>query len=168
MLTAPLRDRFGIIFRLATVHDGGARRRSCTSSAEILGDLSVTTTALRKSRRARAARRESPTACSSRVRDYAQVRGDGRYRRKTSRSEALEHAATIDDLGLDRMDIATILRAMMQKFGGASCRTRHAGARRPARTLTTIEDVYEPYLLQLGFIMRTPAVASARRPPTII
>ena len=87
-----------------------------------------------------------------RVRDYAQVRGDGVITKAMAR-EALT-LLDVDDLGLDRVD-RTILTTMMQKFDG-----RPVGLDTLAATTgedaVTIEDVVEPYLMQLGFIMRTP------------
>ncbi|MCI6374672.1 MAG: Holliday junction branch migration DNA helicase RuvB, partial [Clostridiales bacterium] len=87
-----------------------------------------------------------------RVRDYAQVRGDGVITCQLAR-EALT-LLDVDELGLDRVDRA-ILTTMMTKFGG-----RPVGLDTLAATTgedaVTIEDVYEPYLMQLGFIMRTP------------
>ena len=87
-----------------------------------------------------------------RVRDYAQVRGDGVITKAMAR-EALT-LLDVDDLGLDRVD-RTILTTMMKKFDG-----RPVGLDTLAATtgedVVTIEDVVEPYLMQLGFIMRTP------------
>ena len=87
-----------------------------------------------------------------RVRDYAQVRGDGVITKAMAR-EALT-LLDVDDLGLDRVD-RTILTTMMQKFDG-----RPVGLDTLAATTgedaVTIEDVVEPYLMQPGFIMRTP------------
>ena len=87
-----------------------------------------------------------------RVRDYAQVRGDGVITLKMAR-EALT-LLDVDELGLDRVD-RTILTTMMKKFDG-----RPVGLDTLAATTgedaVTIEDVVEPYLMQLGFIMRTP------------
>ena len=87
-----------------------------------------------------------------RVRDYAQVRGDGVITKQMAQ-EALT-LLDVDDLGLDRVD-RTILTTMMKKFDG-----RPVGLDTLAATTgedaVTIEDVVEPYLMQLGFIMRTP------------
>ena len=87
-----------------------------------------------------------------RVRDYAQVRGDGVITREIAR-EALQ-LLDVDELGLDRTDRA-MLHTMMVKFNG-----RPVGLDTLAATTgedaVTIEDVIEPYLMQLGFIMRTP------------
>ena len=86
------------------------------------------------------------------MRDYAQVRGDGVITKQMAR-EALT-LLDVDDLGLDRVD-RTILTTMMKKFDG-----RPVGLDTLAATTgedsVTIEDVVEPYLMQLGFIMRTP------------
>ena len=87
-----------------------------------------------------------------RVRDYAQVRGDGVITCQLAR-EALT-LLDVDELGLDRVDRA-ILTTMMTKFGGRSVGLDTLAAT-TGEDAVTIEDVYEPYLMQLGFIMRTP------------
>ena len=87
-----------------------------------------------------------------RVRDFAEVRGDGRITVENAR-EALD-ILEIDELGLDQTD-RTMLRAMIERFGGGPVGLDTLAATTGEDT-ATIEDVYEPYLLQLGFIMRTP------------
>ena len=87
-----------------------------------------------------------------RVRDYAQVRGDGVITLQMAR-EALT-LLDVDELGLDRTDRA-MLRTMMTKFGGRPVGLDTLAATTGEDTVT-IEDVIEPYLMQLGFIMRTP------------
>ena len=87
-----------------------------------------------------------------RVRDYAEVRGDGR-----ATAEAAEAALTlfeVDELGLDKLDLA-ILSTVVRKFGGGPVGLSTLSAAVGEET-ETVEDVYEPYLLQLGLLKRTP------------
>ena len=87
-----------------------------------------------------------------RVRDYAQVRGDGRITQEIA-SEGLD-MLDVDQLGLDRVD-RNMLTTMIDKFGGGPVGLDTLAAS-TGEDAITIEDVYEPYLLQLGFIQRTP------------
>ena len=87
-----------------------------------------------------------------RVRDYAQVRVDGKITREIA-SEGLS-MLDVDELGLDRVD-RTLLTTMIDKFGGGPVGLDTLAAS-TGEDANTIEDVYEPYLLQLGFIQRTP------------
>ena len=87
-----------------------------------------------------------------RVRDYAQVRAGGRIDCEVAR-QALD-MLEIDELGLDRTDRA-MLRVMIEKFGGGPVGLDTLAAT-TGEDPATIEDVYEPYLLQLGYIVRTP------------
>lgn len=87
-----------------------------------------------------------------RVRDYAQVRADGCITLPVAQ-DSLERMM-IDPLGLDNIDRA-VLETMIRKFGGGPVGLDTLAAT-TGEDATTIEDVYEPYLLQLGFIMRTP------------
>ena len=149
-LSAPLRDRFGIMFRmeLYTVEELAQVVRG---SAEVL-HIPCDPEGMREiARRSRGTPR-IVNRMLKRVRDYAQVRGDGRITYETARA-ALDMLA-VDELGLDRVDRAVLL-AMMQKFGGGPVGLDTLAAT-TGEDAVTIEDVYEPYLLQLGFIMRTP------------
>ena len=149
-LSAPLRDRFGILFRLELYQPrelAGIVRRS----ADILGvqadDEGVLEIATRSRGTPRIANR-----MLKRVRDYAQVRGGGMITRDIAR-EALK-MLDVDELGLDKTDRA-MLATMMDKFGGGPVGLDTLAAT-TGEDAATIEDVYEPYLMQLGFIMRTP------------
>ncbi len=149
-LSAPLRDRFGILFRLELYQPrelAGIVRRS----ADILGvqadDEGVLEIATRSRGTPRIANR-----MLKRVRDYAQVRGGGMITRGIAR-EALV-MLDVDELGLDKTDRA-MLATMMDKFGGGPVGLDTLAAT-TGEDAATIEDVYEPYLMQLGFIMRTP------------
>src|SRR5205823_14382682 len=87
-----------------------------------------------------------------RVRDYAQVRSDGRV---TSENAALALALfEVDERGLDKLDLS-ILSTLVRKFGGGPVGLSTLAAA-VGEEMETIEDVYEPYLLQLGFLHRTP------------
>ena len=149
-LSAPLRDRFGIIFRLQ-MYSTEELMRIVHHSASVLGIETEEDGVREIARRSRGTPR-IVNRLLKRVRDYAQVRGDGVITCRMAR-EALT-LLDVDELGLDRVD-RNILLTMMKKFDG-----RPVGLDTLAATTgedaVTIEDVYEPYLMQLGFIMRTP------------
>ena len=149
-LSAPLRDRFGIIFRLL-MYTTQELMQIVYHSAGVL-DIRADEDGVREiARRSRGTPR-IVNRLLKRVRDYAQVRGDGVITLAMAR-EALT-LLDVDELGLDRTD-RTMLRTMMVKFAG-----RPVGLDTLAATTgedaVTIEDVIEPYLMQLGFVMRTP------------
>ena len=150
MLTGPLRDRFGISFRLDyySVED---LAEIVTRSAGILGVTIDRQSALEIASRSRGTPRLA-NRLLKRVRDYAQVRGDGPIELDIAR-EALSFFE-IDELGLDWMDIR-ILETLVKTFHG-----RAVGLTTLASAVgedpSTLEDVYEPYLLQRGLIIRTP------------
>ena len=150
MLTGPLRDRFGISFRLDyySVED---LAEIVTRSASILGVTIDRQSALEIASRSRGTPRLA-NRLLKRVRDYAQVRGDGPIELDIAR-EALSFFE-IDELGLDWMDIR-ILETLVKTFHG-----RAVGLTTLASAVgedpSTLEDVYEPYLLQRGLIIRTP------------
>ncbi len=150
MLTGPLRDRFGISFRLDyySVED---LAEIVTRSANILGVSIDYQSALEIASRSRGTPRLA-NRLLKRVRDYAQVRGDGPIELDIAR-EALSFFE-IDELGLDWMDIR-ILETLVKTFRG-----RAVGLTTLASAVgedpSTLEDVYEPYLLQRGLIIRTP------------
>ncbi len=150
MLTGPLRDRFGISFRLDyySVED---LAEIVARSAIILGVTIDRQSALEIASRSRGTPRLA-NRLLKRVRDYAQVRGDGPIELDIAR-EALSFFE-IDELGLDWMDIR-ILETLVKTFRG-----RAVGLTTLASAVgedpSTLEDVYEPYLLQRGLIIRTP------------
>lgn len=150
LLTAPLRDRFGILFRLE-LYTPEELQQIVTNSARTLGVDADEGGLGEIARRSRGTPRIA-NRLLRRVRDWAQVRADGRITREVSR-QALERQM-IDELGLDSVDRA-VLEAMMNKFGGGPVGLDTLAAT-TGEDATTIEDVYEPFLLQLGFIMRTP------------
>jgi Holliday junction DNA helicase RuvB len=150
MISAPLRDRFGATFRLefyskeelATIV-----KRSAGLLQVPTEDQAVTLLAARSRGTPRVANR-----LLRRVRDYAQVRGDGMI------SEALAREALrllkVDDQGLDSSD-RQLLRVICEQFGGGPVGLGTLGAAL-AEEPHTIEEVLEPYLIQLGLLARTP------------
>ncbi|MEI8105003.1 MAG: Holliday junction branch migration DNA helicase RuvB [Actinomycetes bacterium] len=150
LLTTPLRDRFGLTFRLdhySTADLGMIVRRS----ARILAVEIEPTAADEIARRARGTPRIA-NRILRRVRDVAEVRHAGRITEEIAEEALL--LLEVDEMGLERFD-RDLLRALVEKFGGGP-----VGVSTLAIALgeeaETIEDVYEPYLLQLGFLQRTP------------
>ncbi len=150
MLTNPLRDRFGITFRLE-MYSPEQLAVILMRSARILKVEIDQGGALEIARRSRGTPRIA-NRMLKRVRDYAAVRAQGRITDAVAR-EGLDMLA-VDKLGLDHID-RMILQSMIEKFGGGPVGLDTLAATTGEDTIT-IEDVYEPYLLQLGFIMRTP------------
>ncbi|MDR1619726.1 MAG: Holliday junction branch migration DNA helicase RuvB [Clostridiales bacterium] len=150
MLTSPLRDRFGIKEQLALYQS----EELCTIIKRSAGILRIGVD--EKGAREIAARaRGTPRIANRllrRVRDFAQVRGNGVVDIEAAR-EGLNMLG-IDALGLDPVD-RRMLETMIEKFGGRPVGLDTIAAA-TGEDATTIEDVYEPYLLQLGFIARTP------------
>lgn len=150
LLSAPLRDRFGVMTRLEyyTIDE---LTFIVSRAAEILGVQIVGEAAAEIGRRSRGTPRIA-NRLLKRVRDYAQVRGDGTITLEIAR-EALE-MIRIDPLGLDSID-HKMLESIIHNFRGGP-----VGLDTIAATIgeegQTIEDVYEPYLLQIGFLQRTP------------
>ena len=150
MLASPLRDRFGVLCRLE-MYTAGELAQIVTRSAKTLG-ISIEEDAAREiARRSRGTPRIA-NRLLKRVRDFSAVHGNGTVGREDARY-ALQKM-DIDELGLDDTDRG-LLRALIEKFGGGP-----AGLETLAATINedanTIEDVYEPYLMQIGFIARTP------------
>jgi Holliday junction DNA helicase RuvB len=150
LLTTPLRDRFGMTFRLG-YYDAEQLGAIVVRSAGILGVEIVPEAAEEIARRSRGTPRIA-NRILRRVRDVAEVRHDGAVSYAVAR-EALD-LLEVDDEGLERTD-RELLEAIAVKFGGGP-----VGLSTLAVSLgeeqDTIEDVYEPYLLQLGFLQRTP------------
>ncbi len=150
MLASPLRDRFGVMCRLE-MYTPAELAQIVTRSARTLGIEILPDAANEISRRSRGTPRIA-NRLLKRVRDFSAVKGNGVVNVDDARY-ALQKM-DIDDLGLDDTDRA-LLRALIEKFGGGP-----AGLETLAATINedsnTIEDVYEPYLMQLGFIARTP------------
>ncbi|MBE5779825.1 MAG: Holliday junction branch migration DNA helicase RuvB [Clostridiales bacterium] len=150
LLSAPLRDRFGILFRLEmyTPEELGSIIRR---SAGILNVEAEEEGILEIARRSRGTPRIA-NRMLRRVRDYAQTRAGGVITCDVAR-QALDMQG-VDALGLDKTD-RTMLRTMIEKFAGGPVGLDTLSAM-TGEDATTIEDVYEPYLMQLGFMMRTP------------
>jgi Holliday junction DNA helicase RuvB len=150
LLTTPLRDRFGLTFRL-DLYSHGELGTIVRRSARILGVAIEDDAADEIARRARGTPRIA-NRILRRVRDVAEVRHAGAVTNDVA-EEALD-LLEVDEAGLERFD-RELLRAVVEKFGGGP-----VGLSTLAVALgeeaETIEDVYEPYLLQLGFLQRTP------------
>ena len=149
LLTAPLRDRFGAIHRM-DFYDATAMQRIITRSARILGLRLEDEGATEIARRSRGTPRIA-NRLLKRVRDYAQVRAQG-VGTVTVAREALS-LLDIDDLGLDDTD-RRILTTIVDKFDGGPVGIETMAAA-TSEEADTIMDVYEPYLIQLGFLQRT-------------
>lgn len=156
-LTAPLRDRFGIINRLEFYEDRDLQR-IIERSARILGIDIELSGAAEVARRSRGTPRIA-NRLLKRVRDYAQVKAGGRIT-VTVADDGLK-LLEVDQLGLDRID-RTVLLTIIDKFGGGPVGLDTIAAS-IGEEAETIEDVYEPYLLQIGFINRTPRGRVATR-----
>ncbi|MBE0417417.1 MAG: Holliday junction branch migration DNA helicase RuvB [Coriobacteriia bacterium] len=150
LLTGPLRDRFGMAFRL-DYYTPDELRAIVTRSAGILGVGIDREGAAEIARRSRGTPRLA-NRLLKRVRDYAQVRHEGRVNKDIA-AEALAFFQ-VDHIGLDKMDLA-ILDTLIHKFSGRPVGLNTLAAAVGEET-DTLEDVYEPYLLQLGFLSRTP------------
>lgn len=150
LLSAPLRDRFGVISRLElySVED---LMKIVIRSAELLGVSIDNDGAAEIASRSRGTPRIA-NRFLKRVRDFAQVKYNGEITVEVARA-ALKNME-VDELGLDMID-TKMMHTMIENFGGGP-----VGLDTLAATIgeepNTIEDVYEPYLLQLGFIVRTP------------
>lgn len=150
LLSAPLRDRFGIVNRLEFYNQEELVkiiiRAARTLDIEIKEDG-----AEEIAKRSRGTPRIG-IRFLRRVRDYAQVKGAGRIDLKAAR-ECLD-SMEVDDFGLDKVDRKYLI-TIIDKFGGGpvGVETLSAGI---SEEIETIEDVYEPYLMQIGFIERTP------------
>ncbi len=157
LVAAPLRDRFGAVFRLDFYSPQELEqiiRRASRLLNTAIDEGGIQEIAARARGTARIANR-----LLKRVRDYAQVRADGVITREVAR-EALT-LLDVDELGLDELD-RKVLRTLIEKFGGGP-----VGLETIAASLSeegdTIMDVVEPYLLQLGFLDRTPRGRVATR-----
>ena len=150
LLSAPLRDRFGILFRLE-MYTPEELSAIVSRSAGILNVDAEPEGILEIARRSRGTPRIA-NRMLRRVRDYAQTRAGGVITLDVAR-EALNMQG-VDELGLDKLD-RTMLLTAMDKFGGGPVGLDTLSAM-TGEDATTIEDVYEPYLMQLGFMMRTP------------
>ena len=157
LVSQPLRDRFGASYRL-DFYDEEALTQIVQRSAQVLG-CRVEAGGVREiARRSRGTARVA-NRLLRRVRDYAEVMRDGTVTEETAR-EALARLE-IDEIGLDAMD-RELLRAMVERFGGGPVGLDTLAAAISEET-DTVMDVYEPYLLKIGFMQRTPRGRVATR-----
>ncbi len=150
LLTSPLRDRFGIVQRLE-FYDEKELKRIVLRSAGVLNIEISDSGAAELARRSRG----TPRICNRllrRVRDYAEVEAEGKISQEIAQ-QALE-MLEVDDAGFDLMD-RKLLLAILQKFDGGPVGVDNLAAAL-SEERGTIEDVIEPYLIQQGFLMRTP------------
>ncbi|MBV8604111.1 MAG: Holliday junction branch migration DNA helicase RuvB [Pelomonas sp.] len=150
MLTNPLRDRFGIVARLE-FYTADELARIVTRSAGLLGAAIAAEGALEIARRSRGTPRIA-NRLLRRVRDYAEVKGDGRITREVA-DQALA-MLDVDPQGFDLMD-RKLLEAVVHRFDGGPVGLDNVAAAIGEES-GTIEDVIEPYLIQQGFLQRTP------------
>ena len=150
MMSPPLRDRFGAVYRL-DYYDGAALEQIVRRSAGVLGVVVEDEGVAEIARRARGTPRVA-NRLLRRVRDFAEVMATGVVDGDAAR-EALARLE-IDELGLDDVD-HKILHAIVDKFGGGPVGLETIAASISEES-DTVMDVYEPYLLQLGFLARTP------------
>ncbi len=157
LLTSPLRDRFGVVNRLS-FYAPEELKLIVKRSAGIMNITIEDNAALEIARRSRGTPRIS-NRLLKRIRDFAQVLGDGHIGLDMAKSSLL--SLEVDDKGLDDMD-RKLLLTLIEKFNGgpAGIETIAASLREDRET---IEDVYEPYLLQEGFLERTPRGRIATR-----
>ena len=149
-LSAPLRDRFGVVFRLE-LYTPEELSQIVTRSAGILGIPCEAEGAMELARRSRGTPRIA-NRFLKRVRDFAQVQGSGVITPEIA-AEALERLE-VDYLGLDRID-RRILSTIIQNYAGGPVGLDTLAAAVGEESVT-LEDVYEPYLMQIGFLTRTP------------
>lgn len=157
LLSAPLRDRFGVICRLEMYSPeelASIVKRSSGILNTVIEDAAAREIAMRSRGTPRIANR-----LLKRVRDFAQIKGDGVITGPIA-VESL-NALDVDRLGLDNID-RMLLEAIINKFGGGPVGLETLAAS-TGEEFSTIEDVYEPYLLQLGFISKTPRGRIATR-----
>lgn len=150
LLTAPLRDRFGVLLSM-DFYEENELKTIITRSSQILGVPIDEDAAYELARRSRGTPRIA-NRLLKRVRDYSEVKGNGTIDLETAKA-ALD-LLDVDDQGFDRID-NKILEAIVDNFNGGPVGLETLSYF-IGEELDTIEDVYEPYLLQKGFILRTP------------
>jgi len=150
LLTPPLRDRFGVILRVE-FYESEDLKQIVTRSANLLDIPIKEDGAMEIARRARGTPRVA-NRLLRRVRDFAQVEGDGVITKEVA-SRALD-LLEVDHKGLDKMD-RHILSTIIEKFDGGPIGLESLSAA-VSEEKDTLEDVYEPFLIQCGYIKRTP------------
>jgi len=149
-LSSPLRDRFGVLCRLET-YTTAELKEIVRRSAKMLGIDIEPDASEEVAKRSRGTPRIA-NRLLRRVRDFALVKGHEKV--QLSDAKLALKMLEIDDLGLDNTDVR-LLTALAEKFGGGPCGLDSLSATL-GEDSNTIEDMYEPYLMQLGFIARTP------------
>jgi len=150
LLSAPLRDRFGITHHLNFYEDEDIEKIIDRSARILQVDLEKTV-----AREIAGRSRRTPRIANrllKRVRDYCQVKGDGRLESRLC--QLAFNMLEVDELGLDAID-RKIIETIMDKFAGGPVGLNTIAAA-TGEDMSTIEDMYEPYLLQLGFLDRSP------------
>ncbi|TVP56281.1 MAG: Holliday junction branch migration DNA helicase RuvB [Gemmatimonadales bacterium] len=150
LLTAPMRARFGIVQRL-NFYPPEELARIVARSAQLLGIEATTEGAAELAKRSRGTPRVA-NRLLRRVRDYAQVRADGVI--DTEVAAAALEMLDVDEYGLDEMD-GRILQTILEKFDGGPVGLSSLAVA-IGEDQGTLEEVYEPFLIQEGFLMRTP------------
>ena len=150
MLSSPLRDRFGVINRLELYHDDELQK-IVERSARIMKVQIEPQGALEIARRSRGTPRIA-NRLLRRVRDYAEIKAGGVITKEVA--DLALRLLEVDELGLDQTD-RNILEAIIYKFSGGPVGLETLAATTGEET-GTIEDVYEPFLLQFGFLQKTP------------
>ncbi|MFH1563217.1 MAG: Holliday junction branch migration DNA helicase RuvB [Nitrospirota bacterium] len=149
-LTSPLRDRFGVVNRLEFYKDEDMFKivyRSAKILAIEIDEEGAWEIAKRSRRTPRVANR-----LLRRVRDYAQIKGEGKITKEMANMSL--SAFEIDAIGLDNMD-RRIMETLIDKFGGGPVGLNTLTVA-ISEDISTVEDIYEPFLIQIGFINRTP------------
>jgi Holliday junction DNA helicase RuvB len=157
LLSPPLRDRFGVTLRLE-FYEVGELQAILTRSARILGIRVAGDGVLEIAKRSRGTPRVA-NRLLRRVRDYAEVRADGIITRGVA-DQALR-MLDVDEKGFDRMD-RKILSTIIEKYDGGPVGIETLSAA-VSEEKDTLEDVYEPYLIQEGFLNKTPRGRLATR-----
>jgi Holliday junction DNA helicase RuvB len=150
MLTNPLRDRFGIVARLE-FYTHGELKQIVARSARLMNVELSEDGAAEVAKRSRGTPRIA-NRLLRRVRDFAEVKADGKVTREVA--DAALFMLDVDKAGLDMMD-RKLLQAVLEKFGGGPVGVENLAAA-IGEERDTIEDVLEPYLIQQGYLMRTP------------
>jgi Holliday junction DNA helicase RuvB len=150
LLSAPLRARFGLVLRL-NPYDVGDLQTIVLRSARLLGVTIDADASQEIARRSRGTPRIA-NRLLRRVRDYAQVRAEGHV--TMAEATAALNMLEVDRFGLDEID-QKIMMTVLEKYGGGPVGLTTIGASIDEEP-STIEEVYEPYLMQLGFLDRTP------------
>ncbi|MFA6028113.1 MAG: Holliday junction branch migration DNA helicase RuvB [Patescibacteria group bacterium] len=150
MISSPLRDRFSVHYKL-NFYEPNEIEKIIGRSAKILSVEIHELAALEIAKRSRATPRIA-NRLLKRVRDYAQVKGEGLI--DMNLAQAALNMLEVDELGLDSID-RKILLTIIEKFSGGPVGLQTIAAS-TGEEVDTIEDIYEPFLMQLGFLARTP------------